>query len=68
MENATCFECDRKGAEVMACECGAGMLIGDIPNKDVVRIAEGLCIVCWAPMPVVSDYIDVCDGCVPLCR
>lgn len=35
---------------------------------DVTRFADGLCLVCWEPMPDKSEYIDVCDGCVPLCR
>lgn len=68
MKYEMCGDCDLKGAEILECECGAGMLIGEIPDKDVVLMAEGLCLVCWAPMPAVSEYIDVCDKCVPSCR
>lgn len=69
MENVTCADCDRVRADLMACGCDIGMLTSPVVDKDVVRVANGLCHVCWAPMTEQdTQYGDVCDKCVPLCR
>lgn len=34
LENATCWECDRRGQDVAYCGCGIGMLILPVYDKD----------------------------------
>lgn len=64
MKNVICADCDRKGADLMACGCDIGMLTSPVVDKDVIRNTNGLCHICWATMTEDdTKYGDVCGRC-----